>query len=323
MLSAGIDDIHARESAAVRIGDHDSYVRVVLETPASVRPTVEFDPDGMTARVIVARGFDISVPGRMAGTIATIEKLSATDASSGFIVRFRVPVRLSGQLIIPADASNGQRFVLDFQTAVATETVPALRPSPPSSISQAPPAPPPSSSPPNKAATFILAGFRSAIFGATRKDALDAIEKDFGAAVRDRAEEGDHGSQHIVKIFPPSLLANTPPPTVAYYFDTPARGLSRITIIWDGPDGQGVAENDVAQITSPTVEAFKTIDFSPGKSLLNITMPHDLVVVFEGVDADGNTTRMTTSPAKSARENNAKRFIVELTYEAAPPSRAR
>lgn len=322
LLIGSVTASYASETVSVRLGDHANYVRLVLETPGLSRTNVGLDADGLTAAVDVAGTYDIAVPRKMVGPISAIDQAPSDAEGSHLIVHFRVPVKVIAHSTIPADASNGQRFVLDFQQLAPGEAVPPAKsaetkpaPNPPANPA---PAPKTSPAPPANNPSFILSGFRSADFGASRETVLASIERDFGAAVRAAVSERGTATATTLVVTPPPLLPNTPPATITYAIDAPPLGLRRVSVVWNAPDGKGMSDAETVLVTAPMTRFFETIDFSPGRAVLNQTAPDGAAIAFEGIDAAGNSTRMTVKPTSAAPEGGDKRSVIELVYAAAP-----
>jgi hypothetical protein len=315
----------ARDAASVRLGDHSSYIRVVLETPHAVHATVLLDPAGLTATVTASADLDIAIPARMIGVITAIDKTGGQDNASGITLHFRVPVKLTSQSTLPPDAATGQRFVLDFQPVEGSASLPPVaaapkpaQPAPPAAnrprATQAP-APEPAE-PPAKPGKFILSGFRSALFGLSTDNVLVAIEADFGHEVRVGVTQSGSADKRLLTLISPPLLPNTTPPTIVYTIEPLPRGLSLVQVTWNGLGGAGLTEADAAKITQPMTTLFKSVEFLGGHSVTGIGMPDGRLVVFQGIDAAGNSVRMIRQTAKTAAEGD-QRYVIEMTYAAA------
>lgn len=312
MLLAPIAVTQAREAASVRLGDHGSFVRFVLETPSKVGTEVALGADGLSATVTAAAELDIALPTHMAGVVAAIDKAPAEANKSGLILHFKAPVKIASRSVLPPEASAGQRVVVDFQP-LAAETPSA----PPPQAKPAQPAPPPAPAQP-KTASFILTGFRSAAFGASIDQVLAAIEKDFGAAGRAAVIQSGPVAERVLALTPPAMLPNTAPATIAYHVEPQPRGLARVTVDWNGADGTGLTPEEVALVTEPMTKFFKSIDFLGGHIVLGLVMPDGRLVVFEGIDAAGNVVQMTVLPPKPESSGDSKRQRIELIYAASP-----
>lgn len=332
MLLIPIAVANARDAASVRVGDHASFIRVVLETPHRVQTTIILNPDGLSATITAAADLDIAIPSRMTGAITAIDKATPEDAASGVTLHFRTPVKLTSQSTLPPEAALGQRFVLDFQplasSVPAPSTTDAAPPSPPISapkpktLAAKPPAaePPTPEIPKPKNGDFVLTGFRSAAFGFSLESVLLAIDADFGHEIRTGATHSGSAGKHMLTLVSSPLLPNTTPPTIVYTIEPQPRGLSLVQLTWNGLGGAGLTEADAVKITEPMTGVFKSVAFVGGHTVIGLAMPDGQLVVFQGTDAAGNSVRMIMRPAPATGTGGEgdKRYVIDLTYAQGP-----
>ncbi len=321
----------------MRVGDHASFVRVVLETPRRVQTTLTLNPDGLSATITAAADLDIALPARMTGVITAIEKLTPGDAASGVTLHFRTPVKLASQSTLPPEAALGQRFVADFQPLASSAPAPSGTEAAPPSFPPSPPIPapkpqtPPAAKPPAaelptpeipkpKNGDFVLTGFRSAAFGFSLESVLLAIDADFGHEIRTGATHSGSAGKHTLTLVSSPLLPNTTPPTIIYTIEPQPRGLSLVQLTWNGLGGAGLTEADAVKITEPMTSVFKSVAFVGGHTVLGLAMPDGQLVVFQGTDAAGNSVRMIMRPAPIAGPagEGDKRYVIDLTYTEGP-----
>jgi hypothetical protein len=334
MLLMPIAVANARDAASVRVGDHASFIRVVLETAHRVQTTIILNPDGLSATITAAADLDIALPSRMTGVITAIDKATPQDTASSVTLHFRAAVKLASQSTLPPEAALGQRFVLDFQPLVsgapsATDAAPPAPPIPapkPKTLAAKPPAAdqPTPEIPKPKNGDFVLTGFRSAAFGFSLESVLLAIDADFGHEIRTGATHSGSAGKHMLTLVSSPLLPNTTPPTIVYTIEPQPRGLSLVQLTWNGLGGAGLTEADAIKITEPMTGVFKSVAFVGGHTVIGLAMPDGQLVVFQGTDAAGNSVRMIMRPATGngtgigTGGEGDKRYVIDLTYTEGP-----
>ncbi|MDE2264730.1 MAG: hypothetical protein KGL29_02425 [Alphaproteobacteria bacterium] len=156
---------------------------------------------------------------------------------------------------------------------------------------------------------YHVKGFRSALFGQTDKQAVAAIEKDFGvksADIRHLNVPSDGTSALVV-----NLAHMDPAPgvaTVTYIFGTDGR-LIHVNVVWVvAGNATGIERGEMVNAGLKLSGYFQSYAWDSRKSVLNVPLGPNSVTMFLGRDKEGGVVEVTASGVVFDRTVDGKRM---------------
>lgn len=118
LLSFGLAaSAEARESAALRIGSHDGFVRVVIESPSRRSFTGSIMPGGRQSVIETSAELSLTRPGRPAAPISAITDTVRDPEGTRITLTFAGPMSLVHEMTLPSLGEKAYRHVFDFAPA--------------------------------------------------------------------------------------------------------------------------------------------------------------------------------------------------------------
>lgn len=315
----------AAEAFLVRTGEHESFIRVVVETAAPMGYTVTTEPDGTHATILLSGTPEAPAKIQARDTVLTIQTAPAEGGKTAVNIAFRRPIALKSSGKLDPEGGGGYRIVVDFAYAGAAAPLPKPAAEPPKeappqparptpSASAAPPEVAPPTAKPGGESVFILSGFRSARFGATVPDVIEAIRQDFHVG-RDRlTEDSDKVTlARRLTLTLDGMLPGTRAAQLAYRFAPGSDRLIAVEITWGCPPvGNGLSDAEDRAITEPLTKLFRKIDYPPDRVVINQGLPDGATLVFQGRDVGERSSRLLRRVLPSV--NGEARACLALSY---------
>ena len=133
-----------------------------------------------------------------------------------------------------------------------------------------------------------VTGFRSALFGMTESQTLQAIDRDFEISKNEIAKQSNPEERTssleavIADIFPGSDLAQ-----IAYIHGYDTEKLIQINILWGLPVTDYVDPQTLVSPANVLRNYFVQLGFDPGSTVANTFVNDGLLIVFRAVDEQG------------------------------------
>lgn len=141
----------------------------------------------------------------------------------------------------------------------------------------------------------VIAGYRSAHFGAGEAEVRAAIKKDLG--VDDAVAQANPVERTTVLMVPDrTLLPDAPPATVAYIFGATTGKLAQVNIIW-GENGGSDVGKIVTAANSLIAYFLEKGSYATGSVVVNQPLPDGTTLGFRGADANGRMIILQLIPA--------------------------
>lgn len=129
-----------------------------------------------------------------------------------------------------------------------------------------------------------ITGFRSARFGMSKEETLNAIQQDFQLARTDVSEQPndkDRTSSLVVTVV--DIFPGSGPARVAYIHGYKEKRLIQVNILWGLPVTEEPNPDELVITANVLREYFSQMGFDPKKTLMNQLIDDD-VVVFRATD---------------------------------------
>ena len=171
---------------------------------------------------------------------------------------------------------------------------------------------------------YDILGFRSAHFGMTQDQVLDAIEKDFGLSGDDAVRAGKNmvPRTQSLSIVLSNLLPNTGKVFVSYIFGYETKGLIQVNIVWNSAEDEDQPPETILGIGGSLQGYFLKQHFDADKLATGIRIDDDSVLLLRATDPDGNMVGLVLDGLKTASntENpaDAPDLLLKMSYQANP-----
>ena len=144
-----------------------------------------------------------------------------------------------------------------------------------------------------------VTGFRSASFGLSLNQVLDAIQNDFGKSSNqvDRSVHPIERTQ-LLSIVVSNLLPVGGPARVTYIIGYESNSLSQINVAWGQFANNKTSQEDLLAAGNLLARYFSVRDFVPEQTIENQPMSDGSLVLFKGSDQANHTVllRLLTAP---------------------------
>jgi len=139
---------------------------------------------------------------------------------------------------------------------------------------------------------YVLEGFRSAKFGMTEAEVIEAIKSDFGVSEENigRAQDPKLQTRSVLARVS-NLIGDTGEAIVGYVFGYQSKKLAQINVLWNRV---GTPENGtkITAIANSLRDHLLARGYQPGTVVVNAPLENGNILVFRGRDAYGRMTEL-------------------------------
>jgi hypothetical protein len=253
----------ARESAALRIGSHDGFVRVVIESPSRRSFTGSTAPGGRQGVIETSAELSVTRPGRPAAPISAITDTVRDPEGTRITLTFTGPMSLVHAMTLPSLGEKAYRHVFDFAptedgaTAIQRD---ASVPSPPRAASSQPPETAPSPERPSQSLVAIL---QTAQLGLSDPGIREAIAAEFGSTqpvirMSFKSPEGETGFLLTHRV----QFDDIGPVQVIYKFSSRSERLNEVDLDWGAAGEAQLSDEDSHRIVTSLYRELRASGFT-------------------------------------------------------------